>query len=137
MDRRRSLTAVLVGTLGILVAALMLFLPYLRSPREVVESTPSVGPLALGGLVPIALGRGDDLCLPDIPLTPASDVVRFWVSAPDGSPPALAVRLKTGKFGSTSRVEAGWRDGPLEVPVRPPEASVRGSMCIETAGDGR
>jgi hypothetical protein len=125
---------VLVAAIAMLVAAAAFFVPYLTKKREVVESTPSVAPLPPGGLVPMTLQPGDDLCLPDIPLTPRSEVVRFSASAPGGAGGPLEVSLKGPGLRSATRLAGGWRNGMLDVPLSPPRSSVRGSICIKNVG---
>jgi hypothetical protein len=121
---------VLVGAVAILIATLALFVPYLTRDREVIESTPSVRPLPPGGLVPITLRKGDELCVPNLPLTPQSERVRFPVTTVGGSGPPLVVSLQAPGFRSSTRVPADWHDGDLDVALHPPPRPVRGALCI-------
>src|SRR4051812_3572401 len=116
--------ALVTGAVVFIAGALLFLVPWLTEQRELPESTPALGPPPPGGLVPVGLNPGDEICVRDVPLDRDTRVARFQV--PPGAGPALAVSLKWPGYTTGTRVPAGRRNGTMQVRVPPPPASVRG-----------
>src|SRR3954447_13364406 len=130
MPRRIVISALVVFVAG----ALLFLIPFLTAKREVTALTPAVVPLPPGGLVPATLGPGSELCIRDLPMSPDGQEARIITATGAQPGPALAVRAIGPGYVARTRVPAGWTEGPLEVPLKPPPTSLRGSLCFRNAG---
>jgi hypothetical protein len=126
MARRVAIPALIV-----LAAAVVLgVLPYLTAKREVTALTPAVPPLPPGSLVPAGINPGSRLCIRDLPFSPDGQVARV-MTATGGKPgPAFVMRAQGPGYDASTTVPAGWKEGALEIPIRPPAQPLRGSLCF-------
>lgn len=131
MRRRVLLTGVVAFVLG----ALVFLIPWVTQQRELPESTPAVGPPPPGGLVPLELKAGDEVCVRDVPLDPDTRVARFQV--PPGAGPDLRVSTSGPGYRFATQVAGGQRTGSLDVRIAAPRRSLRGSFCVRNDGTGK
>jgi hypothetical protein len=101
--------------------------------RELVASTPSPRPLF--AVTYVALPARERLCLSRVTIPTDAQQVRMQVKT-DGRPgPALAVELSAPGYRDRVLVPAGYPDGTtLSVPMRPPDATRLGAVCLSHAG---
>lgn len=132
MPRRVLLSAALVVVAG----TLLLLVPFLTAKREVTALTPAVPPLPPGSLVPANIKPGSELCIRDLPMSADGQVARVLTASGGRPGPALTVKADAPGYSATTNVRAGWNEGPLEIPIKPPAHSLRGSFCIRNAGKG-
>src|SRR4051794_16737531 len=119
----------------VLIAGLALgIVPYLTQKRDVTALTPAVAPLPPASLVPAGVKPGSSLCIHDLPLSPDGQVARI-MTATGGKPgPALLVTAQGPGYDARTTVRAGWKEGNLEVPLKPPARSERGLLCFKNVG---
>ena len=130
MRRRFVISALVVFALG----AVLGLIPFLTAKREATALTEAVPPLPPGSLVPATLKPGAKLCIRDLPMAHDGQVARI-LTATGGQPGApIAVTANGPGYSATTNVPGGWKEGPLEIPMRPPAGSLRGTLCFRNAG---
>jgi len=125
----------LLAPLLVAVLAAVLFVPYLRSGREVVVATPQPPPLFQA--VSIQLAGGEQACAAPVPLSREADVARITAQREPGAP-AAPLRVSVSAPGySAARTFTGYADHQaldlaLPDPPRPQDAR----LCVQDAGSG-
>jgi hypothetical protein len=121
---------VLLGTVGIVVAGVAGLLE--SSPRR--SSTNSASE---AGLL-IHLQAGQTLCQPGEPVAAGTAALGLDAGDSAGPGPALEASLEaTSGPGASGRLAAGWRQGPIRIPLRPTlRHESGGTVCVRDLGPG-
>jgi hypothetical protein len=119
--------------IGLLIACLAWFVPYLTRDRETTSSVPVPPPyFAASG---IGLARGDQACLADVAFDTDSQIVELTALAGKGPGPELAVTASAPGYSAQATIEGGYgRPLVLRAPLDPPERSAIGTLCVENRG---
>jgi hypothetical protein len=131
----RALAGAGVG-LGLLIALVAWFLPYLTRERTDISGVPVPPPFFAQERV--HLGPGSEACLSDVAFDTDSEIVELTALASRRPTPALTVVAEAPGYRRTASVQAGYAP-PLALRARldPPERSVIGTLCIRNRGDRR
>lgn len=130
MSRWAVLPALVLGLL-----ATALFVPFLARDRELVAATPSPRPLF--NLSVVEVPAGEELCLADVTIPADAEVLRLQVVTRSRPGPALELRLLAPGHRQRLTVPGGYSDGALiAAPMRPPDATRLGRVCVAHAGPG-
>jgi hypothetical protein len=122
--------------LGLLIALVAWFLPYLTRERTDISGVPVPPPFFAQERV--HLRPGSEACLSDVAFDTDSEIVELTVLAARRPTPALMVVAEAPGYRRTAAVQAGYAP-PLALQARldPPERSVIGTLCIRNRGDRR
>ncbi len=105
-------------------------LPWLTRDGGVRVATP-VPPQGFG-LSTVALQRGKPVCIQDVLLPSATQVVSVGGSVPTGKPgPSVDVTIAAPGYRHTATVARGWPQG-LQVTIPSPPRDVLASICLES-----
>jgi 4-amino-4-deoxy-L-arabinose transferase-like glycosyltransferase len=135
MEARAGSTAVLmtiaVVVLGLLVAN------QLGNSRARIAGTSGAAPRVFVAEIP---QRGGTLCQEEANLLKGAGELRLLLGTYGRPGPRLDVTFKNtaGRTLVTSRLPAGWGEGPVVIPVPSPPADIQnGTACITSAGGAR
>jgi hypothetical protein len=125
------------GVAVLLIGAFLFMRPYATRDRDVIASTPATAGVFMP-LVPIEVKPGDELCLVNFPLDSESKLARLRASTfgKPGAPLAVSASAPNG-YRFDGRHPGGYRDGPLELAIRPPAKSVDGQICLRNTGTNK
>ena len=125
--------AIAAGVATVLIGALLFMRPFATRDRDVIASTPAAaGPFS--PLIPLELKPRDQLCVTAVPLDSESKLARVFVYT-FGKPGArLDIDLYAKGFHSQTRLPAGYPEGQVELPLKPPGAATEGQLCVRNAG---
>jgi hypothetical protein len=125
----------LLSPLLVAVLAAVLFVPYLRTERDVVVASPQPPPLFQA--VSIQLAGGERACAAPVPLSRAADIARF-VAQREPDAPATPLRVTVTAPGYTAtRTFSDYADHEaLDVPLPDPPRAEDGQLCVQDAGTG-
>jgi hypothetical protein len=126
---RASVPGVLAVTL---VAALVLFVPHLKS-RVVSDGTPVPQPLLQLALFPLPHGKA--ACIDQVAVESGDQVALFDIDTPQLAPP-LRVRISGDSYKQVHTVPRGSISGQIVVPFRGPRSSKLTTVCIRNLGPG-
>jgi hypothetical protein len=105
-------------------------LPWLTRDGGVRVATP-VPPQGFG-LSTVALERGKPVCIQDVLLPAATQVVSLSGSVPSGKPgPPVAVTIAGPGYRHTATIARGWPEG-LRVTIPSPPRDVLATICLES-----
>lgn len=132
MRETRAATIAALVTLLLIFGAVML--PWLRAPRTVIASTPSLNGLVSAKEAPLAAGA--KVCVDPAPLTPEARSATFTVSTRE--PQRLRVRVTAPGYRAVGAIPPTYPAG-FGVPVTarlsaPPPRIARGIVCLINIG---
>jgi hypothetical protein len=134
---RSSRTWAGVGAgLGLLIACVAWFVPYLTRERENVAGVPVPPPFV--AQVPVRMDPGSEACLSDVAFDTDAELVELVaLTAPRPRPPMEIVARGPG-YRQTATVPGGHEPlTALYAQIDPPERSVVGTLCIRNRGERR
>jgi hypothetical protein len=109
--------------------ALVVFVPPLTREREVIASTPVPPPLF--EVTGIRLQpEAPELCVSDVTLGPASEVLRFRVAGLSAPGPRLEVDVQGPGHHPALVVATARGTGDLDVPIAAPQRELRARVCV-------
>jgi hypothetical protein len=128
--------AALGAALGLLIACLAWFIPYLTREREDVTGVPVPPPFFTEERV--GLDPGSEACLSEVAFDTHAEIVELTALAGGRPRPPLAVLARGPEYRETSVVEGGYTTpSALHARIDPPKRSVIGTLCIENRGKRR
>jgi hypothetical protein len=128
--------AALGAGLGLLIASLAWFVPYLTRERENVSGVPVPPPFFAQEKV--GLGAGSEACLSDVAFGTDSEIIQFTALAGRRPAPGLTVVAQAPGYRESATIEGGYTaPSVLSAPIDPPEQSVIGRLCIHNGGKRR
>jgi hypothetical protein len=128
----RTLAALGAG-LGLLIACLAWFIPYLTRERENVSGVPVPPPFFAQERV--GLKPGSEGCLSDVAFDTDAAIVEFTALAGRRPTPPLTVVAQGPGYRAAATVEGGYsRPSVLRTAIDPPERSVLGTLCVRNRG---
>jgi len=131
----RTLAALGAG-LGLLMASIAWFVPYLTRERTDVSGVPVPPPLFTEERV--GLNPGSEACLSEVAFDTDAEIVELTALAGRGPSPRLAVVAKGPSYRQTAVIEGGYAPrSVLRARISPPEHSVIGTLCIDNHGKRR
>ena len=131
----RTLAALGAGV-GLLIACVAWFVPYLTREREDVTGVPVPPPFFVQERV--GLDPGAEACLSDVAFDTDSEIVELTALAGRRPRPGLAVVADAPGYRATAVIEGGYMTpSALRAGINPPERSVIGTLCIANRGRRR
>jgi hypothetical protein len=122
--------------LGLLIACLAWFVPYLTRERENVSSVPVPPPFV--AQVPVRVDPGSEACLSDVAFDTDAELVELVaLTAPRPRPPLEIVARGPGYREPATVPGANEPLTGLYARIDPPERSVIGTLCISNRGKRR
>jgi hypothetical protein len=122
--------------LGLLIASIAWFVPYLTRERQDVAGVPVPPPFI--AQVPVGMGPGSEACLSDVAFDTDAElieVVAFKVPRP--RPPIEIVARAPGYRATSSATGGNEPLAGLYARIDPPDRSVIGTLCIRNRGERR
>jgi hypothetical protein len=105
-------------------------LPWLTRDSGVRVATPV--PPQNFGISTVALNRRKPVCIQDVLMPAATEVVNLGGSVPTGKPgPPIDVTITAAGFRHTATIERGWPKG-LSIPVPARSKDLLASICLES-----
>jgi hypothetical protein len=132
---RRAWAAVGVG-LGLLIACLAWFVPYLTRERQELAGVPVPTPVI--AQAPVKMAPGSEACLSDVAFDTDAELVELMALAPPRELPPIEVVVRAPDYR-----QAAFATGGTEAPtwlyarIDPPSRSVLGTLCITNRGKRR
>jgi hypothetical protein len=122
--------------LGLLVACVAWFVPYLTRERENVAGVPVPPPYV--AQVPVPMKPGSEACLSEVAFDRDAELVELVsLTAPRPRPPMEIVAKAPGYHETATVPGAGEPLTGLYARIDPPEQSVIGTLCITNRGKRR
>jgi hypothetical protein len=120
--------------LGLLIACVAWFVPYLTRERQDLAGVPVPPPFL--AQTPVKIGSGSEACLSDVAFDTDAEFVELTaLSMPR---PPLEVVARAPGYRATGSVPAGHEElSSLVARIDPPEQSVIGTLCIRNRGKRR
>ena len=120
--------------LGLLIACVAWFVPYLTRERHNLAGVPVPPPFI--AQTPVKIGSGSEACLSDVAFDTDAEFVEL--TALSASRPPLEVVARARGYRATGRVPRGDEAVPtMFARIDPPEQSVIGTLCIKNRGKRR
>lgn len=134
-SRRLAVVAAVVAVLALAYGANNSLRPFATVDREVVSSTPGLGPL--DQRYTLTLRPRDEACVKPVVLTERSQKARFRLVKPGGPPvPPVVVTARGPGYSSSARIASYAAPGD-QLPhfkLTPPQRELIGEVCIRNAG---
>jgi hypothetical protein len=128
--------AVLGAGLGLLIACIAWFIPYLTREREDVSGVPAPPPFFAQERV--GLKPGSQACLSEVAFDTDAEIVELTPLAGRRPTPQLAVLAEGRGYRQKVVIQGGYgMPTVLHARISPPERSVIGSLCIANRGKRR
>jgi hypothetical protein len=125
----RVLAGIAAG-LGLLIACIAWFVPYLTRERQNLAGVPVPPPFL--AQTPVEIDPGSEACLSDVAFDMDADFVELTaLSAPR---PRLEVVARAPGYRETGAVAGGREALSIFARIDPPERSVIGTLCIRNRG---
>ena len=122
--------------LGLLIAGLAWFVPYLTREREAVSGVPVPWPFFVQEKV--NLKPGSEACLSEVAMDTDADFAELNVLAGKRPGARLALAFEGQGYRETATVPAGYRPPTaVRASLDPPDRSVIGTLCIRNTGERR
>ena len=135
LSRRRTFAALGVG-LGLLIACLAWFVPYLTRERAAVSGVPVPPPFFAQSEV--NLKPGSEACLSEVAVDTDADFAELTALAGKRPGTRLLVAFEGQGYRETATVPDGYTPPAVVlVPLDPPDRSVVGTLCIRNTGARR
>jgi hypothetical protein len=135
LSEPRTFLALGVG-LGLLIACLAWFVPYLTREREAVSGVPVPPPFFVQEQV--NLKPRSEACLSEVAVDTDADFAEFTVLTGKRPGARLAVAFEGQGYRETATVPAGYTPPTVvRAPLDPPDRSVIGTLCIRNTGERR
>jgi hypothetical protein len=131
----RTWAGVGVG-LGLLIACLAWFVPYLTRERQDVAGVPVPTPVI--AQAPVKMAPGSEACLSDVAFDTDAELVELMALAPPRQRPPIEVAARAPGYRDAALVTGG-NEPPswLYARIDPPPRSVIGTLCISNRGKQR
>ena len=131
----RTWAAVGVG-LGLLIACLAWFLPYLTRERQDIAGVPVPTPVI--AQAPVKMLAGSEACLSDVAFDTGAELVELMALAAPRQRPPIEVVARAPGYREAALVTGG-NEPPtwLYAQIDPPSRSVIGTLCIRNRGKQR
>ena len=131
----RTWAAVGVG-LGLLIACLAWFVPYLTRERQDIAGVPVPTPVI--AQAPVRMLPGSEACLSDVAFDTGAELVELMALAPPRQRPPVEVVARAPGYREAAFVTGG-NEPPtwLYAQIDPPSQSVLGTLCIRNRGERR
>jgi hypothetical protein len=128
--------AALGAGLGLLIACVAWFIPYLTRDREDVSGVPVPPPYFAEERV--GLNRGSEACLFEVAFDSDAEIVELTALAARRPSPRLAVVAAGPGYRQTAIIEGGYKPpSALRARISPPRRSLIGTLCIANRGKRR
>jgi hypothetical protein len=128
--------AALGAGLGLLIACVAWFIPYLTRDREDVSGVPVPPPYFSEERV--GLNRGSEACLSEVAFDSDAEIVELTALAARRPSPRLAVVAEGPGYRQTAIIEGGYKPpSALRARISPPRRSVIGTLCVANRGKRR
>jgi hypothetical protein len=128
--------AALGAGLGLLIACIAWFIPYLTREREDVSGVPVPPPYFAEERV--GLNRGSEACLAEVAFNTDAEIVELTALASGRPSPRLSVVAEGPGYRQTAIIEGGYTPpSVLRARISPPQRSVIGTLCIANRGRRR
>jgi hypothetical protein len=125
--------AALGAGLGLLIACIAWFIPYLTRERDDVSGVPVPRPYFADERV--RLNPGSEACLSEVAFDTDAEIVELTALAAGRPSPRLAVIAKGPGYRQNAVIEGGYRPrSVLMARISPPQRSVVGTLCIANRG---
>jgi hypothetical protein len=122
--------------LGLLIACIAWFVPYLTRERENVSGVPVPPPLFVQDEV--KLRPGSEACLSDVAFDTDAETVELTALRGRSPGPRLAIVAEGPRYRETTAVPDGYTPTTvLRADIDPPERSLLGTLCIANRGQRR
>ena len=129
---RRTLAALGVG-LGLILACIAWFVPYLTRERVNVAGTPVPPPFLTQAAV--RTDPGSEACLSDVAFDTDADLVEFSTLTPPRRRTRLKIVARAPGYQETQTIRGPFEPGtPLYARIDPPQRSAIGTLCIRNRG---
>lgn len=118
---------------GLLIACLAWFVPYLTRERSDVAGVPVPTPLI--AQAPVKMASGSEACLSDVAFDTDAELVELMALGPPRPRPPMEVVARAPGYRASALVTGG-REPPtwLYASIDPPSRSVVGTVCIRNRG---
>jgi hypothetical protein len=125
--------AALGAGLGLLIACLAWFIPYLTRERENVSGVPVPPPFFAQERV--GLKPGSEACLSEVAFDTDAETVEFTALADRRPAPPLTLLARGPGYRETATIPGGYTPpSVLRAPIDPPDRSVIGTLCFRNRG---
>jgi hypothetical protein len=122
--------------LGLLIACLAWFVPYLTRERENVAGVPVPPPFV--AQVPVRVDPGSEACLSDVAFDTDAELVELVALTAPRPRPSLEVVARGPGYRETATISGDYEPlTALYARIDPPERSVIGTLCISNRGKRR
>jgi hypothetical protein len=119
--------------LGLLIACIAWFVPYITREREIVSGVPVPSPLFVQDQV--ELRPGSEACLLDVAFDTDAETIEVTALRGKAPGPRLAIVAKGPDYRETTAVPGGYTPtAVLRAEINPPERSLIGTLCIANRG---
>jgi hypothetical protein len=131
----RTWAGVGVG-LGLMIALIAWFVPYLTRERQNVAGVPVPTPVI--AQAPVKMVPGSEACLSDVAFDTNAELVELMALAPPRRRPPIEVVARAPGYSEAAFVTGG-NEAPtwLYARIDPPSRSVIGTLCITNRGEQR
>jgi hypothetical protein len=122
--------------LGLLIACIAWFVPYLTRERDNVSGVPVPTPLFVQDQV--QLRPGSEACLSDVAFDTDAEIIELTALRGKSPGPRLAVIAEGPGYRETTALPGGYTPtAVLRADIDPPERSLIGTLCIANRGQRR
>jgi hypothetical protein len=122
------------GVAVLLIGAFLFMRPFATRDRDVIASTPAAAGVFMP-LIPIDVKPKSALCVVDLPLDPESKLARLYLYTFGKPGPPLQIEATSGDaYRYVGRFPGGYKEGQVELPLRPPPQAMRGQICVRNEG---
>jgi hypothetical protein len=134
--RSRQMLAGISAGLGLLIACVAWFVPYLTRERGYLAGVPVPPPFS--AQTPVGLDPGSEACLSDVAFDTDAELVDLTVLAGRRPRPPIEVIARGRRYVTAATVPGDYQP-PMTVRTRidPPKESVIGTLCIKNRGKRR
>jgi hypothetical protein len=131
----RTWAAIGVG-LGVLIALIAWFVPYLTRERQDVAGVPVPPPFL--AQAPVEMRPGSEACMSDVAVGTDAELVELTTLKMPRQRPPMDVVVRAPGYRETAQLTGGSEPlTGLYARIDPPERSVIGTLCIRNRGDRR
>lgn len=122
--------------LGLVIACMAWFVPYLTREREDVAGVPVPPPFI--AQVPVEMGPGSEACLSDVAFDTDAELIELVALKVPRQRPPIEIVVQAPGYRETAFATGGNEPlAGLYARIDPPERSVIGTLCIRNRGKRR
>jgi hypothetical protein len=122
--------------LGLLIALIAWFVPYLTRERQDVAGVPVPPPFL--AQAPVVMRPGSEACMSDVAFGTDAELVELTTFKVPRPRPPMEVVIKAPGYRETARLTGGTEPlTGLYARIDPPERSAIGTLCVRNRGDRR